>query len=120
MSAGVLENTVLSLQVYPGRLLAYLGPGIGARAFEVGEDVQRAFTARDAAAGAAFQALGRGKWLCDLFALARMRLARAGVRKVYGGQDCTYSDPARFYSHRRDRSTGRMAALIWLEQPCRP
>ncbi|UCH49176.1 MAG: peptidoglycan editing factor PgeF [Betaproteobacteria bacterium] len=114
LCAGVLENTVEAMRV-PGRdLLAYLGPGIGPTAFEVGEEVRTAFIERDPQAVSAFRPLREGKWLADLFMLARQRLRTAGVSAFYGGTDCTYSDTARFFSHRRDKISGRMAALIWL------
>jgi len=113
LAAGVIENTVARIETDPRELLAYLGPGIGPRAFEVGADVRDAFVAGDAPAEAAFRPHAPGKWLADLFLLARRRLARAGVGAVYGGGLCTYSNAARFYSHRRERVTGRMAAVIW-------
>ena len=69
----------------------------------------------DSAAAAAFNVKSDGKWLADLFMLGRQRLAACGVRRVYGGGDCTVADPQRFYSYRRDKITGRMAALIWLD-----
>lgn len=114
ISSGVIENIVHELAVVPGQLLAYLGPAIGPQAFEVGNDVRDAFLAADSAADIAFKPLRQGKWLADLFQLARRRLARCGVERVFGGGLCTYSDPQRFYSYRRDKTTGRMAALIWL------
>ena len=122
LAAGVIENTVAALIANGARaadLLAYLGPGIGPDAFEVGDDVYQAYTRGDPGAAAAFKARGAGKWHADLFALARRALARAGVTTVYGGGLCTYSDPQRFYSYRRDRTTGRMAALIWRDDPQR-
>jgi hypothetical protein len=94
-------------------LLAYLGPGIGPGAFEVGTDVRDAFLADGADAEAAFTQRSPGKWMADLFLLARQRLARCGVTHVHGGGWCTHSDRGRFYSYRRDGPTGRMAALIW-------
>ena len=97
-------------------LLAWLGPGIGATAFEVGADVREAFLARHAESEAAFAPRGPGKWLADLPQLARQQLARAGVRTAGGGSHCTYSEPERFFSYRRDRTTGRMAAVIWREE----
>ena len=97
-------------------MLAYLGPAIGPAAFEVGADVRDAFLAVDAAAAAAFRPHGEGKWLADLFMLGRQRLEAAGVRRIYGGGLCTFSAPTRFYSYRRDKTTGRMAALIWLDE----
>lgn len=109
----VIENAVERIALPPEELIAYLGPGIGPRAFEVGADVRDAYLARDPRAAKAFVLHAPGKWLADLFLLARQALARAGVENVYGGTLCTYSDPARFFSYRRDRITGRMAALIW-------
>lgn len=113
LAAGVVENTVRGMACDPGGLIAYLGPGIGAEAFEVGNDVRDAFLERDAAATAAFTPHAAGKWLADLFLLARQRLRRAGVGAIHGGDVCTYSDARRFFSYRRSRTTGRMAALIW-------
>jgi copper oxidase (laccase) domain-containing protein len=110
----VLERTVAALESAPEALLAWLGPAIGPRAFEVGVDVFDTFVATDSEAATAFQPLREGKWLADLYALARRRLARAGVSAVYGGGFCTVGDPARFFSHRRDRVTGRQAAFIWI------
>jgi hypothetical protein len=115
LAAGVIENTVRALDTDPGDLLAYLGPAIGPAAFEVGAEVRDAFVAVDPAAAGAFRPHKPGKWLADLFELARQRLATAGVSSVFGGGQCTYSDPARFFSHRRDKVSGRMAALIWIE-----
>lgn len=112
--AGVIEAAVARLDVSGPELLAWLGPAIGPDAFEVGEEVRTAFVAEDVAAAAAFKPSPGGRWLADLYALARLRLARCGVSAVYGGDLCTYSDAARFYSFRRDGVTGRMASLIWL------
>lgn len=117
LAAGVLERTLLRLRSrLPGsRWLAHLGPGIGPHRFEVGADVHAAFIDEDAAATEAFVPTGTpGKWWCDLYALARLRLARAGIDAVTGGEHCTASDPQRFYSHRRDRIGGRLASVIWL------
>lgn len=116
LAAGVLENAVRTMDVPAAGVLAWLGPAIGPEAFEVGDEVRAAFCAHDAAAAAAFVP-GReaGKWMADLFMLARQRLAAAGVRQVFGGGVCTVSDPARFYSYRRDGTTGRFAALVWRD-----
>jgi hypothetical protein len=114
LAAGVLENTVRAMGTAPDKLLAYLGPAIGSSAFEVGADVRDAFLARSADAATAFVAHKPGKWLADLSALARQRLRASGVTQIYGGGLCTYSNPRRFFSYRRDKITGRMAALIWL------
>jgi len=116
LAAGVIENTAHRMAVDPRGLIAYLGPGIGPGAFEVGADVRDTFLARDAGAAAAFTPHAAGKWLADLFLLARQRLRRAGVGEIHGGALCTYSDARRFFSYRRERTTGRMAAVIWLTQ----
>jgi len=113
LSSGVIENTVHAMGVAPGDLLAWMGPGIGPDAFEVGSDVRDAFLAPEPASAAAFRPHRAGKWLADLYLLARQRLARCGVQQVYGGRLCTHRDAARFFSYRRDKVTGRMAALIW-------
>ena len=110
----MLFRSVDAMKVDPATLLAYLGPAIGPAAFEVGDDVRDAFVAHDAAAASAFAPQRTGKWLADLFMLGRQRLHACGVKHVYGGGDCTVADPQRFYSYRRDKVTGRMAALIWL------
>ena len=97
-------------------LLAWLGPAIGPAQYEVGDDVRRALLATFAPAvvASALQPAGvDGKWLADLYGLARAELNSLGVESVYGGGFCTYRD-ARFYSYRRDAVTGRVAALIWL------
>jgi YfiH family protein len=113
--AGVLENTVEQMQVHPERLLAWLGPCIGAPSYEVGEEVHKAFLHHDADAASAFVATRPGHWLCDLAVLARQRLAAAGISRIYGGGFDTRTD-ARFYSYRREGArSGRFASLIWLE-----
>lgn len=114
LAAGVVEAAVAALGCPPDDVLAWLGPAIGPDAFEVGAEVRAAFVDDDARAASAFRPNGRGRWQADLYALARLRLARAGVGRVYGGGWCTYSDPARWYSHRRDGRCGRMASLVWL------
>ncbi|MDP2822243.1 MAG: peptidoglycan editing factor PgeF [Sulfuritalea sp.] len=114
LAAGVLESTVREMGLPGERLLAWLGPAIGPEHFEVGGEVREAFIAADPGAGDAFAAQGDGKWLCDLYALARRRLAVLGVRRVFGGGLSTFGDPDRFFSYRRDRETGRMASLIWI------
>ncbi len=113
--AGVLENTVAAMAVPGERLMAWLGPAIGPQAFEVGSEVRDAFVARDPAAAEAFVARSADKWLCDLYRLARQRLAAQGIRRVAGGDFCTVREPGRFFSYRRDGTTGRMASLVWLE-----
>ena len=114
LAAGVVESAVRALGVSPREIIAYLGPGIGARRYEVGEDVRAAFVDKDLGAAAAFAPGREGKYFADLYALARARLAAAGVTEVHGGGYCTASDE-RFFSFRRDGTTGRMASLVWLE-----
>jgi YfiH family protein len=118
LAGGVIANTVAAMcsrGAAASNILAYIGPGIGANAFEVGQDVLDAFVAVDAQAPTAFKPLRAGKWLADLHTLVRRALARAGVTEVYGNPLCTVSDPHRCYSYRRDKVTGRMAALIWRD-----
>lgn len=116
LAGGVLENTVSAMRGRgAGEISAWLGPAIGPQQFEVGQDVLEAFAAHDPASRSAFAAIaGReGKYLADIYQLARQRLEQVGVRRVAGGGFCTVSDK-RFYSYRRDKQTGRMASLIWL------
>jgi YfiH family protein len=114
LAAGVVEAAVAALECAPAELMAWLGPAIGPEAFEVGVEVRAQFIAKDVGAEAAFEKNARGRWQADLYALARRRLARAGVDAVYGAVMSTHADPRRFYSHRRDGPCGRMANLIWL------
>lgn len=111
---GVIENAVHALRRPGSELLAWLGPAIGPRVFEVGEEVRQRFVAADPAAMSAFTPSPRGRWLADIYSLARQRLGSVHVTAVYGGHACTVSDAERFYSYRRDGVTGRMASLIWL------
>ena len=112
LARGVLENAVAAMGVPPGDIAAWFGPAIGSRAFEVGEDVVDAFA--DADVSTCFAVKRQGKWTADLCGIARTKLERCSVRSIHGGSFCTFEDPARFFSYRRDRETGRMAALIWL------
>ncbi len=114
LAAGVIEAAVAALGCDPGTLVAWLGPAIGPAAFEVGDEVRMAFTERNPAAAAEFRPGRNGRWLADLPALARRRLTACGVQSVSGGELCTYTERERFFSYRRDRVTGRMAALAWL------
>jgi YfiH family protein len=115
LAAGVIENVVRAMGAAPESLIAYLGPAIGGGAYEVGTDVYDAFVASDPGASAAFTPCGAGKFLADLNRLARRRLGQLGVARIHGGDLCTYSEPERFYSFRRDGATGRMASLVWME-----
>lgn len=115
LAAGVLEATIAAMPVAPGTLSAWLGPAIGPAAFEVGEDVRTAFVQQRPQLQSAFRAAHGDHYLCDLYAIARARLAEVGVTRVHGGDRCTFSEPVDFYSYRRDGACGRMAALVWLE-----
>lgn len=115
LAAGILEGVVRAMGVAPASLVVYLGPAIGAEAYEVGRDVFDAFVGADPDAAVAFAPRGAGKFLANLNLLARQRLMRLGVAGIHGGTLCTYSDPERFYSYRRDGATGRTASLVWLE-----
>lgn len=114
LANGVIERTLARLGGDPADWLAWLGPAIGPDAFEVGPEVRAAFLAADPGAEAAFRAQPGGKWLADLYALARARLAAAGATRIFGGDYCTYTDADRFFSFRRDGICGRMASLIWI------
>ena len=114
-AAGVVEAGVCATGVSPAALLAWLGPAIGPERYEVGAVVRDAALAGDPGAHDAFRPAGPGRWRADLERLVRRRLARAGVGSVHGGGFCTASDPRRFFSHRRDGTTGRMATLVWID-----
>jgi YfiH family protein len=115
LAGGVIEATVKALRVAPETLMAWLGPAIGPGHFEVGSEVREALLAGDSRADSAFAANARGRFMADLSALARRRLAAVGVGRIYGGGQCTYADENRYFSHRRDGVTGRQATLIWLD-----
>lgn len=115
LAGGVIEATLAAMAVPPAEVVAWLGPAIGPDAFEVGPEVRATFVAHDAAADAAFADIGDGKYLTDIYLLARQRLAAAGVSWVGGGDRCTVIERDDFFSYRRDQTTGRMASLIWLE-----
>ena len=116
LAGGVLEATVAAMAVPPGDILAWMGAAIGPQAFEVGDDVRDAFMVQHPDTAAAFVPQGAsGKWLADIYALARIRMAHAGVHAVTGGGRCTFSEADAFFSYRRDGVTGRMASAIWLQ-----
>ena len=109
LAAGVLEATVDAMRVPPGSLMAWLGPAIGPKVYEVGEDVRGAFPDQQDS----FVVNRPGHWLLDLYGVARAKLAQRGVKRVHGGGFCTHAD-RRFFSYRRERTSARMAAAIWL------
>lgn len=111
---GVLEATLATF-AQPAGVMAWLGPAIGPAAFEVGEEVRAAFVQHHAGAEAHFRPSPHaGRWLADIYGLARLRLAAAGIGSIHGGGLCTVADRERFYSYRRDGQTGRMASVIWI------
>ena len=114
LAAGVLENTVAALAADPADLLVWIGPAITQPNFEVGGEVREAFVASDAAAQAFFAPNARGRWQADLLGLARQRLVAAGITAIYGGKWCTYGDPERFHSYRRDPGCGRLVSFILI------
>ena len=118
LASGVIEATIAAMRTRPERLMAWLGPAAGPQHYEVGVEVYDAFVAPDWTAGSAFTSTRPQHWRVDLYALARRRLARAGMSpaRIHGGGLCTIADAQRFYSHRRDHRTGRMASLIWIER----
>lgn len=117
LADGVLEATVAAMATPSADLQVWLGPAAGPQRYEIGREVFDAFVSRQADAQSAFLPTRPGHWRVDLYALARMRLAAAGVAAaaVHGGDLCTIGDPSRFFSHRRDGRTGRMATLVWME-----
>ena len=116
LANGVLEATVAAMRTPAEHLVAWLGPAAGPRAYEIDAPVRDAFLAHDAGADAAFVSTRDGHWRVDLYALARMGLGAAGLSAtdIHGGGLCTISDPQRFFSHRRDQRTGRLATLAWI------
>ena len=114
LCTGVLESTVGAMRTPPDQLVAWLGPAAGPQAYEIGTEVFEAFTARDGRARMAFVPTRPGHWRVDLYMLARQRLLDAGMTDVHGGGLCTISDPSRFFSHRRDGRSGRIATLAWI------
>jgi len=116
MAAGVIEAGIAHMDTPASELIAWLGPAIGPRAYEVGPEVRDALAADlGQVALATFAPSPTGRWLADLYALAQLRLARAGVSSIHGGERCTLGEPRAFFSHRRDGSTGRMASLVWID-----
>ncbi|WP_233702297.1 peptidoglycan editing factor PgeF [Iodobacter ciconiae] len=117
LCGGVIEAAIKQMNIPPDTLMAWLGPAIGPRAFEVGAEVRAAFMAHDNTSASAFKpSANTGKWLVDIYLLAKQRLQASGVHAIYGGDYCTVTDSDRFFSYRRDQCTGRMASLIWLTE----
>ncbi len=117
LADGMLEATLTAMHTPARDVIAWLGPAAGPAHYEIGSDVRDAFLAHSAQAETAFAATRPGHWRVDLYALARQRLQAAGMSlaDIYGGNQCSIADPTRWYSHRRDRRSGRMATLVWMQ-----
>lgn len=115
LAAGIIEQTIKAMNIPGKELLVWLGPAIGPHAFEVGEDVYQQFITHDANADLGFNKISSQKWLADIYLLAKQRLHAYDVTAIYGGEFCTYTDKEKFFSFRRDKTTGRMTSLIWIE-----
>jgi len=111
---GIVDNTVVKL-AEPEKIIAWLGPAIGPGRFEVGTEVKDAYVRQHEVMGPCFQRVDREHYLADLYALARIVLLKCGVKRIYGGEYCTYNQADQFFSYRREPITGRMASLIWLQ-----
>lgn len=117
LAHGVIESTIQALTTPHQEILAWLGPAISLRHFEVGDEVRAAFLKITPKAEDAFTPSPNQRWLADLYLLARIRLQNQGITQIYGGEYCTFSDKEQFYSYRRDgEKTGRMASLIWINE----
>ena len=112
--AGIVDHTVMKL-AEPEKIIAWLGPAIGPGRFEVGAEVKDAYVNQHKVMEQCFQRVDREHYLADLYALARIVLLKCGVKRIYGGEYCTYNQADQFFSYRREPITGRMASLIWLQ-----
>lgn len=120
LASGIIDAGLKRMPCKPAQILAWLGPAISARYYEVDGLVREAVLARSPSCRNAFEASRAGHWFFDLYKAARTQLSRGGVEAVYGGEFCTYAQPERFFSYRRDGVTGRMASLIWVEEQAEP
>lgn len=114
---GILEQTVQHFQAPPQEIIAWLGPAIGPKSFQVGEDVRQQFLAQNSKLAQAFTPddKAQGKYLADLYLLARLKLQKLGILHITGGEHCTYQEANHFFSFRREKQTGRMASMIWFK-----
>lgn len=116
LANGILQNTITQMNCPTNEILAYLGPAIGAEAFEVGQDVYQAFCENNADAHQAFIQIEHQKYLANIYLLATQILNQQGVTQIFGGDFCTVLSRDTFFSYRRDGQTGRMVSVIWLDQ----
>jgi len=114
LASGILPAVIASMGVDPKNLMAWLGPAISQAAYEVGNEVREAFVNSDPDAAVCFAENKSGRWQADLYGLAKRSLQDAGLKAIYGGDFCTYTESDRFFSYRRTNPCGRMATLIWL------
>ena len=114
LADGIIENGIRAMGIPEHQLMAWLGPAIGPKYFEVGPEVKDRFVAMDPNTTKAFTATNSGKYLANIYLIAQVRLNHFGIREIYGGNYCTYSEQERFYSYRRDGATGRMASMIYI------
>ncbi len=114
LADGVVESALNCFNHSQEKIIAWIGPAIGPKYYEVGDDVRNKFLEINSDFNKAFQTHNQAKWLADMNLLARMRLQKAGVSAIFSENLCTFSDAERFYSYRRDGITGRMASLIWI------
>jgi len=114
LASGVIPATLAAMACDPAQVLVWLGPAIGPHAFEVGGEVRAAFVALDAGNDSCFRPSATGRWLADIYGLARRQLEALGMKSIYGGKWCTFTEQQWFFSYRREKRTGRMASLIWL------
>ena len=115
LAGGIIDQTLVLFKAPPTKLLVWLGPAIGPKAFEVGKEVRDVFLHRHADYQAAF-ILHKNRWLANIYHLAKINLSHLDLHKIYGGEFCTYQDNTLFYSYRREKGqTGRMATLIWRD-----
>jgi len=116
LAGGIVENTINTMKSSPNELLVWLGPAISQLAFEVGNDVRGIFLDLDINNESCFKGNKRGRWQADLYAIVKLKLNRLGVRDIFGGDECTFSDEKRLYSYRKDNECGRMASIIYMQK----
>tara|TARA_B100001250_G_scaffold72479_1_gene58898 strand:+ start:50270 stop:50989 length:720 start_codon:yes stop_codon:yes gene_type:complete len=115
LSSGIIQNAIKLMDCNPGELIVWLGPGISQAAYEVGDKVYEAFQGFDIVADSQFKKNSKNSWNLDLYGLARLIFNHCGIYSIYGGNFCTFNEKSRFFSHRRDSKSGRMATILWLD-----
>lgn len=113
--SGIIENTITQMPDIPSNLMAWLGPGIRQKNFQIGSEVRDLFIAKDPVYQDAFLFQYEDKWLADLYLIAKKQLQKLGITHIYDCDLCTFDDKEQFFSYRRDKTTGRIATLIWME-----